>query len=286
MQHGRRASWCRYRSPERPLRLSELGLPRGRRETDHGPHRRVYEGDGRRRTMPAEGKACPSASSRPPGGHRPVGRLTPACPAAALGGRPGWPRRGAAWSTPASPPPSQPARAGSSALASRGGIPCPRLKPGPSPAPSTRSPSSSAAIDSDRLLHHPLADELLAHLRRSGSRARAPDSSRDPRPPLGRLQAGASVAGGHGVGRGSTGQAPRRPTPPPALSAADAAGPSRSPTPGPGPARSSPPGSASTRYRTPFDQPKPVPPSRRETLGQAEPPVTRPDSRATVIPRP
>jgi len=210
----------------------------------------------------------------------------PCLPCCRTGRTAGWPRRGAAWSTPASPPPSQPARAGSSALASRGGIPCPRLKPGPSPAPSTRSPSSSAAIDSDRLLHDPLADELLAHLRRSGSRAHAPDSSRDPRPPLGRLQAGASVAGGHGVGRGSTGQAPRRPTPPPALSAADAAGPSRSPTPGPGPARSSPPGSASTRYRTPFDQPKPVPPSRRETLGQAEPPVTRPDSRATVIPRP
>ena len=83
-----RASWCRYRSPERPLRCQNWDCHGVRRETDHGPHRRVYEGDGRRRTMPAEGKACPSASSRPPGGHRPVGRLTPACPAAALGGRP------------------------------------------------------------------------------------------------------------------------------------------------------------------------------------------------------
>jgi hypothetical protein len=285
MQHGRRASWCRYRSPERPLRLSELGLPRGRRETDHGPHRRVYEGDGRRRTMPAEGKACPSASSRPPDGHRPVGRLTPACPAAALGGRPA----GRVVVPPGQHPHRRPVTASEGRFL---GLGVPRRDP----LPAVKAWAESRALDPiaielgrDRLqppAPSPPGGRAAGHLRRSGSRARAPDSSRDPRPPLGRLRAGASVAGGHGVGRGSTGQAPRRPTPPPALSAADAAGPSRSPTPGPGPARSSPPGSASTRYRTPFDQPKPVPPSRRETLGQAEPPVTRPDSRATVIPRP
>src|SRR5215831_1364561 len=71
--------------------------------------------------------------------------------------------------------------------------------------------------------------------------------------------------------------------PPPVWPAAAVGGVSRSPLPGPGHRRSSPPGSGSPPYPKPPDQQPDHPGDQRKEQGLAEPPATRPPSRANVI---